>query len=112
MTARAWEFPLAQSVERWTPLPEVPGSNLGGYVIKDGISNAVDAYASRPVASFDFEEVVLGNKFGQLEYIRTLLTCRKQKYESENNDVYFPRYVHHIIVYERHIYYFTREQHF
>ena len=31
-TARAWEFPLAQSVERWTPLPEVPGSNLGGYV--------------------------------------------------------------------------------
>ena len=29
LTARAWEFPLAQSVERWTPLPEVPGSNLG-----------------------------------------------------------------------------------
>ena len=28
-TARAWEFPLAQSVERWTPLPEVPGLNIG-----------------------------------------------------------------------------------
>ena len=28
-TARAWDYPLAQSVERWTPLLEVSGSNLG-----------------------------------------------------------------------------------
>ena len=29
LTARAWDYPLAQSVERWTPLPEAPGSIPG-----------------------------------------------------------------------------------
>ena len=34
LTARAWDYPLAQSVERLTPLPQVPGSIPGrsGYV--------------------------------------------------------------------------------
>ena len=33
LTARAWDYPLAQSAERWTPLPEAPGSNpRRGYV--------------------------------------------------------------------------------
>ena len=41
LTARAWDYPLAQSVERWTPLPEVPGSNLGGYVICGGSGKAL-----------------------------------------------------------------------
>ena len=36
LTARAWEFPLAQSVERWTPLPEVHAGfkSRHGYVIR------------------------------------------------------------------------------
>ena len=40
LTARACDYPLAPSVERWTPLPEVPGSIPGtGTRNKLGIQN-------------------------------------------------------------------------
>ena len=42
-TARAWDYPLAQSVERWTPLPEVPGSNLGTGTLDESVSVNIGA---------------------------------------------------------------------